>query len=322
MTSTLLGNPLKLLHPMYQRSQFHRSVIEEVRDPQLREAFAFCRNVTKTYARTFYLATRFLPNRKQRGIFAIYALCRYMDNLVDGMEDLVQAEKIQPSELPGIIADWKKKLIETFSGTTYNDPILMAMQHVLLDYSVPLQHPLDLLDGVTQDLSKKSYANFDELYDYCYKVASVVGLMTSEVFGYSDPKALVYAEYLGIAMQLTNILRDVKEDAAMGRIYLPEDEMKQFGVSSEQIFENRLDDKLIALIKFNIDRARRYYTEADKGIALLSRDSRIPVAMARFNYARILDKIEAMEYNVFAGRAKVGGVQKLGALPKAAMFLL
>lgn len=322
MATALLSNPLKALHPLYQRSNFHRSVIEEVSDPELRSAYTFCRNVTREYAKTFYMATRFLPNGKQRGIFAIYAMCRYMDNLVDGAEDLVQKEKLNKSELPAILESWKNQLLDAFEGRPSESPILLAMSDVLQRHRIDVKHPLDLLDGVSMDLTTNAYPNFDALYDYCYKVASVVGLMTSEVFGYVDEEALVYAEYLGIAMQLTNILRDVREDATMGRVYLPEDEMSSFGVSREQILSMRLDKNLIALLRFQIERARKYYREADKGIPMLSRDSRVPVAMARYNYARILDKIEKMDYNVFAGRARVSGFEKMGMLPKAVLSLI
>lgn len=319
MVSSLITYPFKMLHPLYQRSSFHRGVIEEVGDPELRKAYSFCRGITREYAKTFYFATRFLPRNKQRGIFAIYALCRYMDNLVDNTEDLVRNNELRKEDLPEIIADWKIRLVETFRGIPSDNPILIALSDVLRQYNIRIDFPLDLLDGVSMDLTKNRYANFDELYVYCYKVASVVGLMTSEIFTYEEKAALEYAEALGIAMQLTNILRDVKEDAAMGRIYLPQDEMKQFGVTEQQLFENRLDDNLVSLLKFQIQRARAYYAEADKGIPMLGRDSRLPVALARYNYARILDRIEEMDYNVFSGRARLSAGQKLQSLPRAAL---
>src|SRR5690606_3061183 len=167
------------------------------------------------------------------------------------------------------------------------------------------------------DLKKNRFNNFDELYTYSYKVASIVGLMTSEVFGYKDSKALDYAIDLGIAMQLTNILRDINEDLERGRIYLPLDELKQFGVTEADLFNRVCDDKFQALIQFQIDRARFYYEKADIGIPMLNADSRLPVYLARMNYSRILDVIEKDIFSVYARRAYLSTSEKLAILPKA-----
>lgn len=319
MVSAFLTLPVKVLHPIYARTSFHRAVIEEISDPGLRGSYAFCRSVTRQYAKTFYFATRFLPRKKQRGIFAVYALCRFMDNLVDNLEDMVEQKGIEEHQVASFADAWKHKLLDTYQGKSFEHPILMALSDVLRSYQIDVKFPLDLLDGVTMDLRKKRYATFEELYEYCYKVASVVGLMTSEIFGYSDKAALEHAEALGIAMQLTNILRDVKEDAQMGRIYLPQEELAAFGVSENDILENRFTPEFKALIRFQVDRAKHYYDEADKGIVMLSRDSRMPVALARYNYARILDKIVEIDYNVFKGRVYLTGLQKLKSVPRAAM---
>jgi 15-cis-phytoene synthase len=178
-----------------------------------------------------------------------------------------------------------------------------------------------LMEGVKMDLVKSRYKNFNELYDYSYKVASVVGLMTSEVFGYSNKEAIRHAIDLGIAMQLTNILRDVGEDLEKNRIYLPQDDLEAFNITEKELFDREISDKFVRMIQFQIARARNYYDSADKGIPMLSRDSRLPVSLARENYSRILNKIEENDYDVFSQRAHLNSTEKLSIVPRAMLSL-
>lgn len=313
----LLRIPYALIRPFYHRTSFHRSVIEEVDDERLKSAYAECRRITRHHAKTFYMATRFLPNHKQRGIFAIYSLCRYMDDLVDEAEDLVQRQKISRRDIREKLDCWKQQLRDTYEGRAQDSTILIAFSDVLRRHHIPIEMPLELMDGVCMDLFKNRYNTFEELYDYSFKVASIVGLMTSNVFGYESPEALGYAVDLGIAMQLTNILRDVGEDLERNRIYLPKEDLQKFGVTEQDLFNHVLDENVIDLLAFQISRARRYYKRSDTGIALLSRDSRLPVYMARKNYSRILDKIEENNYNVFEMRAYLNATEKISILPRA-----
>jgi phytoene synthase len=316
MTS-ILRLPYTLLRPIYEKTSFHTSVIEEIEDQELKGAYAHCRAITRYHAKTFYMATRFLPNQKQRSIFAIYGLCRYLDDLVDEAEDLMIHQKISAEDISAKLEAFKKRLTDTYEGAEQSDPILMAFFDVLKTYDISIDLPFDLIKGVESDLTKNRYNNFDELYDYSYKVASVVGLMTSEVFEYENPEALKYAIDLGIAMQLTNILRDVGEDLERNRIYIPQDEMKAFGVTEEDLFNHNMSRDFVQLMKFQVDRAKSYYSNADKGIPMLSKDSRLPVYLARENYSRILEKIEYNNYNVFKQRAFLNSSEKLSILPKA-----
>ncbi|HBQ59173.1 MAG TPA: squalene synthase [Balneolaceae bacterium] len=317
--TNLLSIPYQLFRPLYEKTSFHRSVIDDLQDGELRQAYSHCRFITKEHAKTFYMATRFLPNKKQRGIFAIYGLCRYLDDLVDEAEDLILNESITIEEVEEKLYSFKQRLISVYNGRKVNDPILEAFSDTLRQYDISIDLPFLLMEGVKTDLTKSRFQSFDEIYDYSYKVASVVGLMTSEVFGYTDPRALDYAVDLGIAMQLTNILRDVGEDLRRNRIYLPQDELKKFGVSEEELFANQKSEKFIELMKFQIERAREYYKKADLGISLLSSDSRLPVYLARHNYSRILTKIEENEYNVFNTRAYLNYTEKLSILPRVFM---
>jgi phytoene synthase len=309
--------PYALLKPLYQRTSFHRSVIEELNDERLKEAYAECRAITRYHAKTFYMATRFLPNHKQRGIFAIYSLCRYIDDLVDEAEDLLEKRELTEDDIRFKLESWKQKLRDTYDGKAHDNDILIAFSDVLRQYHIPIEMPFELMEGVCMDLFKNRYETFDELYDYSFKVASIVGLMTSQVFGYQSQEALGYAVDLGIAMQLTNILRDVGEDLQRNRIYLPQEDLDRFNVSEEELFNHRRTENVIELLDFQIKRTRRYYQRSDKGIGLLSSDSRLPVYLARQNYGRILDKIEENNYNVFNKRAYLNATEKFSILPRA-----
>lgn len=319
--TNFLKIPYTYIRPLYEKTNFHKAVISEIDDMRLRMAYDHCRTITRKYAKTFYMATRFLPYEKQRSIFAIYGLCRYLDDLVDEAEDLIRHEEINKAEIFERLEVFKTNLIGTYRGIHNDNPILFAFSDVLNRFNISLELPLTLLDGVRMDLVKSRYENFDELYEYSYKVASVVGLMTCEVFGYKNQKALNYAVDLGIAMQLTNILRDIGEDLQNNRVYLPQDELNRFGVTEQDLFDNKMSDEFIELMKFQIKRTRTYYKSADKGITMLNSDSRLPVMLARENYSRILYKIEENNYQVFNERAYLNFSEKFSILPKIMLQL-
>ncbi|HLM01687.1 MAG TPA: phytoene/squalene synthase family protein [Pyrinomonadaceae bacterium] len=301
-------------------------------------AYRYCRSVTKTHAKSFYFAAKFLPRHKQNPIYALYALCRHVDDEVD--ESGIENER----EAAVAVESWRTKLDEIYarggncelrianyesaekinkglpSADNGQTLVLTAWQDLLKKYEIPRNLPLELMKGVLMDTHVKRYRTFAELYVYCYRVASTVGLMSSEIFGYcggdGGEKAREYAEALGIAMQLTNILRDVGEDASMNRIYLPAEDLRKFGVSEKQIFDNRADENFVDLMKFQIRRARRFYKKSEKGIPLLSRDARFAVLLASRFYAKILDEIERQNYDVFKRRAYTSFGQKVFSLPR------
>ncbi|MBN1928365.1 MAG: phytoene/squalene synthase family protein [Chlorobiaceae bacterium] len=281
----------------------------------LTNAYDYCRQIAKHHAKTFYLATKFLPKRQQNPIFAMYALLRTVDDLVDLAEDKLSNGQLTREELNDSIADWKTRLRACYDGKPSNDPILMAWQDTLRHYAIPIELPLDLIDGVAMDIDFQTFETFDELYVYCYKVASVVGLMTVEIFGYKDKAALQHAIDLGIAMQLTNILRDIGEDIDRNRIYLPLEDLRRFDYSREEFMSRTMNDKFVALMKFQIERARKYYASADLGIPMLERNSRLAVGISSRNYSDILKAIEENGYDVFSRRAYRSLYQKLSTLP-------
>ncbi|MDI6401807.1 phytoene/squalene synthase family protein [Balneolaceae bacterium ANBcel3] len=290
--------------------------------PELEEAYHWCEEVTRSYAKTFYFAARFLPIEKRYPVYAVYALCRMLDHLADEQTDIYTGKQISMDKTEEALIAWSRKLEETYQGKASDHPVLLALADVLKTHDISMHLPLLLIDGVRSDLVKTRYETFEEVKEYSYRVASVVGLMVCEIFGYTDQKALDYAVDLGIAMQLTNILRDVGEDLKRGRIYLPSEDMKRFGVSEDDLINHRLTSSFRDLMKFQIERARSYYTRSEPGIPLLSPDSRFPIYLARFHYAAILKKIESNGYQVFTKRAYLPFWKKVGLIPRILFIMM
>jgi phytoene synthase len=293
---------------------------------ELEKAYKYCEEVTKKHAKSFYFAARFLPKHKQKAVYPIYAFCRKVDDEIDETAEENEREAILAVENLGaklnfIYEEEEKrrrgeKEINPQSNLSSSEYIFAAWQDLLKTYKIPQNLPLELMRGVVQDTRVKRYETFEELYVYCYRVASTVGLMSSEILGYQDKKALEYAEAMGIGMQLTNILRDVKEDAEKGRIYLPQEDLRKFGIVEAQIFAGEMDENFVRLMKFQISRARDFYRKGEKGISLLEKDSRFTVLLASRIYGKILDQIEAQNYNVFKRRASTTKAQKLLSMPR------
>ena len=256
---------------------------------------------TAAGSKSFYFATRFFPPHLADAAYAVYWFCRSTDDIVDENPDLEAARRELES--------WREQLLAVMNGHTVESPVLMLFEHTRRQCGFPEHYPLELIEGMRMDLEKIRYADFADLRLFCYRVASVVGLMMSHVIGFRDD-ALLYAEDLGIAMQLTNILRDLAEDADRGRIYLPADELAQFNYSPEDLLARRRGPNFDALMRFQIDRARGYYQRAFPGIPLLKPEGRFAVEIAAKVYRDILNRIEKMDYNVYAQRAVVPGWKK------------
>lgn len=280
----------------------------------LGEAYDRCGEVCAEYAKTFYLGTLLMTPEKRRAIWAIYVWCRRTDELVDGPN----ASHITPTALDR----WEARLEDLFRGRPF-DMLDAALSDTVAKFPIDIQPFKDMIEGMRTDLRKSRYQNFDELYLYCYYVAGTVGLMSVPVMGIApDSKATTESVYnaalaLGIANQLTNILRDVGEDARRGRVYLPQDELAQAGLSDEDIFAGKVTDKWRKFMKKQIKRARMFFDEAEKGVTDLSASSRWPVWASLLLYRQILDEIEANDYNNFTKRAYVSKAKKLLALPIA-----
>lgn len=289
----------------------------------IEEAYEYCRQITAKYSKTFYLGTLLMPKGKRRAIWAIYVWCRRTDELVDGP----QAKFTTPETL----ADWEKQLESVFAGQPIDDPDV-ALVDTIQRFPVEIQPFRDMIAGQRMDLYRSRYETFKELELYCYRVAGTVGLMTSPVLGFdagdrTAPWNCNQEKYvprdeaiaLGMANQLTNILRDVGEDAERGRIYLPLEDLEQFNYSEKELLSGVIDWRWRALMHFEIERAREYYKQAEKGIISLSPDSRWPVWSALMLYQGILDYIEKNQYDVFNRRAFVPKSRKMLYLPIAWM---
>ena len=281
----------------------------EVRNDQaLAEAIAACEAITAGHSRSFHLATSLLPREKRRAMRVLYAFCRTADNLADGNVEQPAARLL---ELRQRIAG---------QAAIYADAVLTAWPVIQAQYHIPLCYAEQLLDGVERDLVQRHYQTFEDLSIYCYGVASTVGLMSMHITGFSDRRAIPYAIKLGVALQLTNILRDVGEDWNAARLYLPLDELAEFGLDEGDVAAARVDKRWRDFMRFQIARARRLYTEAMPGIALLNPDGRFAVAAAAKLYQGILDDIEAHDFNVFNRRAYVSPVRKLALLLHAYLY--
>ena len=273
-----------------------------------RIAFEYARRITAYYSKSFYFSTRMLPKEKRWATYALYGFCRHCDNLIDTPRQRTEIEIVREMQL------LTEELQVAYNTGESQHPIIRAFILVAKAYGIPIEYPLDLLKGVTMDVQQTRYTTFDELSLFCYRVAAVVGLMMTYVLGYKDERAFDYAKQLGIAMQLTNILRDIKEDKDMGRIYLPQKDMVRFGVSEQDILKEKITPQLKALMKFQIERADHYYAEAVSGISLLETESQYAIYSAAKIYRGILRKIEDQDYNPFLGRVFVPSSQKIGIL--------
>ncbi len=257
----------------------------------------------------FYYSFIVLPLEKRRAFCAVYAFMRYCDDISDG--------SAAPEAKFAMLRDWRAQLSAAFSGSLRNNRILPAFRDTVTNFSIPAEYFHWIIDGAEMDLNVFQYDTFEDLYRYCFNVASAVGLVCLQIFGFTDPRARKYAEQCGIAFQLTNILRDVKEDAEQGRIYLPLEDLRKFDYSAEELRRGVVDVRFRSLMKFETDRARKYYSAARNLIPLVEETSRPALwAMIRI-YERILDRIEQKQFDVFGTRIRLAGLEKISIALKA-----
>jgi len=299
-------------------------LLQEARESQLDSAYEECKKLTSEYAKTFFLATLAMEPLQAKATWAIYAWCRRVDEIVDGPK-----ADPNPETQRKLLEEWMARLDSMWSdrgGQAGLDSFDLAFKDMLQQYPGSDIEPYrDMIRGMQMDIDDRRYETWEELYLYCYRVAATVGLMTLPVMGTAKgvgvDDARTPAVALGIALQITNILRDVGEDARdRGRIYLPIEDLKRFGVTEESIFERSrnggaVDENYRNLMKFEIARARQYYKEAEEGIALLAPGAQLPVAVAAELYKGILDELEKNDYDNFNKRAFLSREQKLLAVP-------
>ncbi|NWF64091.1 MAG: phytoene/squalene synthase family protein [Chloroflexi bacterium] len=274
-------------------------------DDSLRKAYQSADAITAHHSKSFYFASSLLPEEKRSAVRALYAFCRTVDDIVDQ----VDLPKDRDFEL-----DYWRKVVETASAST-DDLVASAWADTLIRYHIPRHYALQLIDGVARDLSQTRYQTFDDLATYCYGVASTVGLMSMYIVGFKSNDAVPYAIKLGVALQMTNILRDVGEDYRNGRLYLPREELITYGLREEDIAEGCVTDNWRQFMKFQIERTRNLYDESWAGVKLLEREGQLAIGAASIFYQGILDDIEKHDYDVFSRRASLSALGKAAKLP-------
>ena len=274
----------------------------------LEESYARCRRIARQTGKNFYYSFLVMPREKRAAMCAIYAFMRRSDDIADSTAN--------PAVALEALRQWRAQVDAAFSGGEATDPILPALADTVRNYNIPHQYFNELLDGTEMDQTTTRYATFDDLYKYCYRVASAVGLVVLPIFGFQDKAALMPAEACGIAFQLTNILRDVKEDARMGRIYLPLEDLRRFGVSEDDILNARATPQFLELMKFEANRAHGFYKKAQPLINMIDADSRGTLTVMIAIYGGILRKIEERNFAVFEERVRLSAAEKLWIVGK------
>jgi phytoene synthase len=262
----------------------------------------YCQDRAARSGSSFYYSFLFLPQARRRAITALYAFCREVDDVVDETTDAAVARLK--------LAWWRTEIAAIYTGTPQH-PVALALADCVTPFALPRERLEEIVDGMQMDLDRDRYPNFDALSLYCHRVAGVVGLLSAEIFGYTNPATLEYAHNLGVAFQLTNIIRDVGEDSRRGRIYLPLDELARYELSDSDIMQGRESDNFRALMNFQIARARSYYTQAMNKLPHADqRAQRTGLIMAAI-YQRLLDEIEADGCRVLSSRMSLTPLRKL-----------
>ncbi|MGD0337713.1 MAG: presqualene diphosphate synthase HpnD [Bacteroidota bacterium] len=257
--------------------------------------------ITKQSNTSFYFSFSLLPKTQREAINTVYAFCRCTDDIVD--------EGTDKEQQAAILKRWRLELERSWHGYSQY-PILNQLSQMAQKFKIPLEHFFELIKGMEMDLGRNRYETFDELRVYCYRVASTVGLMCTEIFGYKNENSKLYAENLGIALQLTNILRDIKADAKKGRIYIPGEDLRRFGYTEEDLFAHRYTPEFMSLMEFECARARQFYTLADSYLSAEDTPRFFAAKIMETIYLHLLKRIESSRYNVFEKKISISQLRK------------
>jgi 15-cis-phytoene synthase len=263
------------------------------------QSYAYCVRVARTRAKNFYYSFLLLSKPQRRAMCAIYAFMRYCDDLSD-----------DPGANRAAIDRWRAELENALEGRFSGHPVWPAFHHTVRRFGIPPEYFREMIAGVLGDLEPRTFETYDQLYRYCYQVASVVGLTIVHIFGFDTRTALPLAEKCGVAFQLTNILRDIREDAELGRIYLPAEDLRRFGVTPDDLRAGNRNDAFLDLMRFEAARARKYYDESAPLLDLIHPRSRPSLWALIAIYSRLLERIEATNYDVFRRRVRLSTIEK------------
>lgn len=276
------------------------------KNQKLASGFEKCKAITRKYGTSYFFATQFFSKDIRKAIYAIYAFARIPDEIVD--DPKVSDKEIILSKL----MDWRDRWLQAMDAEDSEDAVLAAIVHTFKKYRIPKEEGEAFLRSMFMDENKTEYDNYEQLEEYMYGSAGVVGLMVTRIIGYSTDAAFSYALKLGYAFQLTNFLRDIREDSEdLGRVYMPLDELRKFGLERTDIFEKKLDKRFVDFMKFQISRNKKIYQESLPGIVMLDWKGRLAVRISYVLYKAILTEIERVDYNVYAGRVHTNFRQKV-----------
>jgi 15-cis-phytoene synthase len=267
--------------------------------PAIERSFTYCRQIARSRAKNFYYSFLLLTPQQRRAMCAIYAFMRYCDDLSD-----------EPGANVAAMERWRAEMEDALDGRFSEHPVWPAFHYTVRRFGLPRQYFRDMIDGVASDLVPRRVETFEELYRYCYQVASVVGLTIVHIFGFDTPSVLPLAEKCGVAFQLTNILRDIREDAERDRIYLPAEDLRSFGVTEDDLRAGNRSEAVLKLLRFEAERARRYYAESRPLLDLVHPRSRPSLLALITIYSRLLERIEETNYDVFSHRVRLPAIEK------------
>ena len=265
----------------------------------IEQSYDYCKRVARSRAKNFYYSFLLLSAQQRKAMCAIYAFMRYCDDLSD-----------EPGASRAAIDRWRAELEGALEGRFSGHPVWPAFHHTVRRFQIPHQYFREMIEGVASDLEPRQMETFDQLYHYCYQVASVVGLTIVHIFGFDTPRALPLAEKCGVAFQLTNILRDIREDAGRDRIYLPAEDLRKFGLSADDLRAGHRTEPFLRLMHFEAARARAYYNEAQPLLDLIHPRSRPSLWALITIYSNLLERIERTNYDVFSRRVRLSAMEK------------
>jgi phytoene synthase len=304
----------------------HEQAVVSEHPLQLRSAYSVCRHIARSAAKNFYYGFLVLPARKRNALSAVYAFMRHADDISDDTS-------VAPEQRREKLNEWMNAFRRVVEGERTDDPVLFALADAQKRYNIPLELLAKLVQGTAMDVQPQpirektasgfdilapqtQYDTFEQLYDYCYHVASVVGLVCIRIFGYRDPRAEKFAEETGIAFQLTNIIRDVKEDAQMGRVYLPREDLSRFDLDPRSLANGAGPASFRSVLEFETERARKFYASANELLPLIDEESQPALWTLVEIYRRLLEKIAARNYDVFSERVRLSTAEKVTVLGK------
>ena len=273
-------------------------------------AFRYAQSVIDTYSNSFSLSSRLLPRRTRWAVYALYGFCRYTVNLINRSRTRTIDEIIQELNLI------KREIMIAYRTGESEHPVIISFIEMASHYGIPIEYPLNFLSGITMDAEQRQYKTYEDLYKFCSSLTGIIGLMMAYILGFQSKAALPYAEKLGVAMHLTNILRDVDDDIRAERLYLPVKDMKQFGVTPAMLLKRKMNEEIKTLMRFQVKRVHQLYSDACPGIAMLNSKSRFAIYCASRIYQNLLIKIELNQYNPFLGRVYLTDAEKFKIIIK------